>query len=156
MDKSHLTNPEINKALKSLKGDGYSEDNPFSILLIDDDKWIHRVVCHYLRGWGFNPISAYDAIDALAMAIMQRPILILLDIIMPDVKGDILLKMLKKIDLTTNIPIIVISGNLNKEILGQTFKEGAVGFISKPIKQETLFNKIKEVLEPSVFKELSA
>ncbi len=144
----NLSNIEIELLLKSMSLDKQSFQNKV-ILLIDDDKWIHRVVSHYLSNWGFHPISAFDPVEGVAMAIKERPRLILLDIVMPDIKGDVLLKLLKKIDLTSNIPIIILSGNLNIELLGATYKDGAMGFISKPIKEVILLKKIKEVLMPA-------
>lgn len=153
--KGHLTNPEIEKAIQSLdKEKPNIDDGSFPVLIVDDDKWIHRVLSHYLRSWGFEPYSAYDAIEGVALAIKHRPILILLDIVMPEVKGDIMLRMLKKIEITTDIPIIVISGNLNTEVLGNTFKNGAAGFLTKPITQQVLQDKVSECLGPAIFTDI--
>jgi two-component system phosphate regulon response regulator PhoB len=146
-ENNNLTNKEIFNAVQELDLNHKNQDG-YSVLLIDDDKWIHRVVCHYLRNWGFSTLSAFDPIEGIAMAVKHRPVLILLDIVMPDVKGDVLLKMLKKIDLTSNIPIIIISGNLNTEILGLTYRDGAMDFISKPIKETILFEKVKAAITP--------
>ncbi len=148
-EKKNLTNSEILGAVRELDQNRKDSDGNHPILLIDDDKWIHRVVCHYLKSWGFSPISAFDPIEGIAMAVKHRPLLILLDIVMPEVKGDVLLKMLKKIELTSNIPIIIISGNLNTEILGLTFRDGALDFISKPIKEDILYEKINSAITPN-------
>lgn len=148
-DKKNLSNSEILGAITELDQNRKDSDGKFPVLLIDDDKWIHRVVCHYLKSWGFSALSAFDPIEGLAMAVKYRPILILLDIVMPEVKGDILLKMLKKIELTSNIPIIIISGNLNTEILGLTFRDGAHDFITKPIKEDILYEKINSAITPN-------
>ena len=154
--KGHLTNPEIEKALQGLDKDKPKPDDAgkFPVLIVDDDKWIHRVLAHYLRSWGFNPISAFDAIDGIAMATKFRPLLILLDIIMPEIKGDLVLKILKRIEITQNIPVIVISGNLNTEVLGNTYKSGAAGFLSKPITQQILEEKVTDCLGPAIFTQL--
>lgn len=152
-----LSNTEIDVAVKSLStSSNRKKDNNHIVLIIDDDKWVQRVLGHYLKEWGFQPESALDPLDGIALAVGHRPLLIILDIIMPEVHGDILLKMLKRIDITADIPVIVMSGNLNKEILGNTFKEGAAGFISKPISQDILFQKINDCLGPLIFKEVEA
>lgn len=148
-----LTNSNINDALEQLDSEKQTQDN-FKILIIDDDSWIHRIMGHYLQSWGFTPISAMDAFEGIALAIKHRPILIILDIVMPEVKGDSLLKMLKAIDLTTDIPVLILSGNLNMDILGSTFKKGAAGFIAKPFTQEILFDKMRDCLGPTVFTKL--
>lgn len=144
----NLSNIEIDLILKEMKLERQSEQNK-TVLLVDDDQWIHRVVTHYLRNWGFNPVSAFDPIEGIALSIEIRPRLILLDIVMPDIKGDVLLKLFKRMQMTSNIPIIIISGNLDIDILGSTYKDGAAGFITKPIKEVVLLKKINEVLMPA-------
>lgn len=137
------------------KSPSEGDKSSFPILIIDDDNWIHRIIGHYLQTWGFTPISALDAIDGIAKAIKIKPILILLDIVMPEVKGDTLLKMLKAIDITADIPVLILSGNLNVDILSNTYKRGAVGYIAKPFTQETLFNKIKEALSSEIIQKMN-
>jgi CheY-like chemotaxis protein len=151
-----LSNSEIDDAVKSLSSTKARKDKNHIVLIIDDDKWVQRVLGHYLKEWGFQHEAALDPLDGIALAVGHRPLLIILDIIMPEVHGDVLLKMLKRIEITANIPVIVMSGNLNKEILGTTFKEGAAGFISKPISQDILYQKIKDCLGPQIFKDLEA
>ncbi|MBI5323878.1 MAG: response regulator [Ignavibacteriae bacterium] len=116
------------------------------VLIIDDDKWIHRIVSSLLKGWGFNPISAYDPVEGLAAAIQSQPLIIILDILMPMMNGDVLLKVLKKLDNTSQIPTIIMSGAISREIFGVALRDGASAFISKPITQEKLLEKIKESL----------
>ncbi len=143
----NLTNIEIDEILSELKLDGDKQQNK-TVLVIDDDQWIQRVVTHHLKNWGFEPVSAYDAVEGIAMAVKIMPRFILLDIIMPEANGDLLLKMLKKIEYTSNIPVIILSGNLNVSVIGATYKNGAAGFISKPIKEIVLLRKIREILVP--------
>lgn len=126
----------------------------YNILTIDDDKWIQRIFTQYLSTWGFTNISAYDPFSGLTEAIKHKPLMIFLDIHLPEVSGELLIKFLKKIEFTKNIPIIIISGNLNKDIIKSTYLAGASGFITKPFNQETLFAKIKEVLNPAIMNRL--
>lgn len=152
MDKpKNLTNEEISLAMNSFSNEVKSHTGTFPVLIIDDDTWIQRIICHYLQSWGFKTISALDAFDGIALAIKHRPIMVMLDIVMPEVNGDILLKMFKKIDLTKDIPILIISSNLNHDVLGNTYKSGAAGFISKPFSQQILFEKVRDCLGPSMF-----
>ncbi len=146
-----VDNPLLSESGKITKESG---QDLLPILIIDDDNWIHRVIGHYLQSWGFTPISALDAIDGISKAIKIKPILILLDIVLPEIKGDVLLRMLKAIDITSEIPVLILSGNLNVDIVSNTFKSGALGYIAKPFTQETLFNKIKEAINPEIFQKL--
>lgn len=121
------------------------------VLIIDDDKWIHRVLKHYFKQMELMSMSAFDCYDGIAMAIHQKPLLIMLDIVMPEVHGDKLLKMLKRVETTRNIPVIVISGHINKEIFSTAYKHGAAGFITKPINQDMLYEKMYQVLGKAFF-----
>ncbi len=145
--KNNIDNQNIaQQLLSSLGRSSISKD----VLIIDDDKWIHRIVSSCLKGWGFNPISAYDPVDGLAQAIQNKPLIIILDILMPMMNGDVLLKVLKKLDNTNQIPTIIMSGAISREIFGVALRDGASAFISKPISQEKLLEKIKESLGLSV------
>lgn len=128
----------------------------YKVLTIDDDKWIQRIFTQYLSNWGFTNISAFDPFTGLSEAIKQKPILIFLDIYLPEVNGEVLIKFLKKLEFTQDIPIVIISGNLNKDLIKTTYHSGAAGFITKPFTQDTLFSKIKEVLPPAIYNRLIA
>lgn len=143
----NLTNIEIDSILLELNLEKDNIQNK-TVLVIDDDQWIQRVVSHHLKNWGFNPVSAFDPIEGIAHAIKMMPRFILLDIVMPEAYGDLLLKMLKRIEVTSNIPVIIMSGNLNVTVFGSTYRDGAAGFISKPIKEIVLLRKIREILIP--------
>ncbi len=148
-----LTNPEIQKVIEQMPS-MKTVNESHSILIIDDDTWIQRIISHYLQSWGFKTYSALDAYEGISLAIKHRPVLIILDIIMPEVEGDIVLKMLKRIEMIADVPVLVISSNLNLEVLGHTFRDGAAGFISKPFSQQILYEKIKSCLSPTIFNQI--
>jgi FixJ family two-component response regulator len=60
---------------------------------------------------------------------------------MQDVTGDITLKFIRGVESISNTPVVIISGNLNKDLLKSTYKDGATGFISKPFNKEILYQK---------------
>lgn len=126
----------------------------YPVLIIDDDRWLQRIFSQYLKSWGFNHIQAMNSFEGVDKAIKHKPLLIFLDIIMPDVTGDITLKFLKGIEFLKDVPIVIISGNLNKEVLKTTYKDGAAGFISKPFTKDILYSKIKDVLDPKIFRRM--
>lgn len=126
----------------------------YPILIIDDDRWIQRIFAQYLKSWGFDHIVATNPFEGLDLAIKKKPIMIFLDIIMPYVTGDITLKFLKGVEEVKDIPVVIISGNLNKEVLKTTYKDGATGFISKPFTKDILYSKIWEVVDPSIIKRM--
>jgi PleD family two-component response regulator len=147
--------PESKKKIEKVTVPQNEElDKAYKILTIDDDQWIIKLLARQLSIWGFKPIGAADAFEGIAQAIKHKPLLIILDLILPEVKGDALLKMFKKIDEISDIPVLILSGNLNKEIVGKTFKDGAFGYISKPFTSDILLEKIRESIKPEILSNL--
>ncbi len=118
-----------------------------SILVIDDDTWVQRLISKYLDSNETEILSVTNAYRGLATAIKEKPKLILLDLYLNELHGKHILRFLKSIDTTAEIPVLIISANLNKDILRTALKDGANGFISKPFSKETLVDKIKSTLE---------
>ena len=127
----------------------------YKILIIDDEEGIHVNLSGLLKLWGFEPLSAFNAYDGLAIALKEEPLIIILDIGMPEVNGEILLKMLKRIEQTNHIPVLILSGSLDKDILTNTYREGAAKFISKPFLQKILLRRITECLDPDTLEEMN-
>lgn len=120
-------------------------DERKKILVIDDDTWMQRYITNALESVGYKVYVASDAVRGLNSAITIIPDLILLDIIMPVITGDMLVYILKRLDLTENIPVLILSGNLDAGIIAKTYKTGAKGFITKPFTRELLINKVNEI-----------
>lgn len=124
------------------------------VMTIDDDKWIQRIFTQYIGQWGFKHIQASDPYKGLMDAIKHQPHLIFLDIVLPEVGGETVLQFLRNMEATKNIPVVIISGNLNKELIRDAYVLGAKGFITKPFNQEILFSKIKETLDPTLYQKM--
>ncbi len=127
------------------------QKSKYKVLIIDDDKMIQSVIGKYLQSWGFQSLKTADPYDAVALAVKHRPLFIFLDVYLPELNGEKLLKLLKKIELTSKIPVIIISGNLSMDLLNSTFRDGATGFLSKPFTKEDLYESIGNVLSPAAF-----
>ncbi len=132
-----------------------SSRKSYDILVVDDDLWIQRIFSKYLVEWGLNPISAYTPYEAVALAVKRLPLVVFLDIVMPEVTGEIIMKMLKAIDKVKEIPIVVVSANFDKEILKETYRLGAADFLSKPVNKKLIFESLKKTLPKEVIEELS-
>ena len=130
-----------------------SMDN-MTVLVIDDDKWTHRVLNKYLTVWGFGCITALDGFEGVALAIKHKPVLVILDVVMPELQGHHVLKLLKKIEETAEIPVIMISANFQPELLAESYRNGASAFISKPYSEELLYEKVRSCLSPNILDKL--
>lgn len=119
-----------------------------NVLVIDDDKMIQSVFRKFLEEWGFKVYTTADPYEGIAISVATNPAFIILDIYLPELSGEKILKLLKKIHITSNIPVIIVSGSLSWELLNSTYKEGASGFLSKPFTKEDLINNVKRVMGP--------
>lgn len=118
----------------------------YTVLIIDDDIWMQRILSKTLEGYGFKKsLLASNGYDGVALAIEHKPHLIILDILMPELSGHMTLKLLKKIKITKNIPVLMVSALSDMENLGKAVKIGTSGFISKPFTKNTVHDKLIEV-----------
>lgn len=118
----------------------------YSVLIIDDDIWMQRILSKTLQSYGFNTsYLAANAFEGIDMAIEYRPTLIIMDILMPELSGQLALKILKTIKLTKNIPVLMVSAMSDSENLGMAVKSGTAGFISKPFTRSTVYEKLLSI-----------
>lgn len=118
----------------------------YSVLIIDDDIWMQRILSKILDSYGFKKtLLASNGFDGTAMAVENKPHLIILDILMPELSGHLTLKMLKTIKRTKDIPVLMVSALSDMENLGKAVKVGTAGFISKPFTKATVYEKLVDV-----------
>ncbi len=118
----------------------------YSVLIIDDDIWMQRILSKTMQSYGFNKTYlASNGFDGIALAIDHLPNLIVLDILMPELSGLLTLKILKRISITQKIPVLVVSAKSDTEHLGNAVKCGVSGFISKPFTRATIYEKLLDI-----------
>jgi CheY-like chemotaxis protein/nitrogen-specific signal transduction histidine kinase len=143
IDKDEL----IKKAEDDLKS-GKNLIIPHKILLIiDDEEDLTSMLSFRLKNRGFNIFTASDGDKGIELAKKNKPDLILLDLMMPDMDGYEVSKRLKSSSDTKHIPILIFSALGNKNTQESMQKLGAEGFIEKPFEPEDLVKKIDNVLE---------
>ncbi|MEN6512170.1 MAG: response regulator [Chloroherpetonaceae bacterium] len=118
----------------------------YSVLIVDDDIWMQRILSKSLQSYGFkNVLFANNGFDGIALAVEHHPDLIILDILMPELSGIQTLRVLKTIKATKSIPVIVVSALSDTENLGLAVRNGSAGFISKPFTRATIYDRLIEV-----------
>lgn len=118
----------------------------YSVLIIDDDIWIQRILAQTMKSYGFKKVFlASNGFDGVALAVEKLPHIIISDILMPEINGHVVLKLLKTIKITKNIPILMVSALSDAENLGKAVKQGTAGFISKPFTRTTVYEKLVDV-----------
>jgi CheY-like chemotaxis protein len=117
-----------------------------TILIVEDDGLVARHMARILRGAGHTPILASDGRSALLEA-SDRPDLVLLDLGLPDVPGEELLRHLKKRPETAGIPVIVVTGKTEAAAqLKTTSKEIVSDILLKPVSGSQLCQAVDTAL----------
>lgn len=130
--------------------------NELSILIIDDDVWMQRILSKIVTSFGFKPYVAANGFDGIGLAVEHHPTLIMLDVLMADLSGHQTLKVLKTIKLTRDIPIIMVTAISDIENIGTAIRSGAIGFIGKPFTRATIFEKLRDVLGKEIISQASS
>ncbi|MCK5005273.1 MAG: sigma-54-dependent Fis family transcriptional regulator, partial [Candidatus Aminicenantes bacterium] len=116
------------------------------ILLVDDDRLILKSYEIVLKSNGFSNISScFDSRNVISLLNSKSFELIILDLTMPHLSGEELLP-----EITKNfpeIPILVITGNMEMDSAINCIKEGAFDYIVKPIDEDRLISAVKNALK---------
>jgi len=118
-----------------------------TILVIEDEKDIADLIVHHMESEGFRAIVAQDGHSAFEKIKRELPDLILLDLILPDMDGLEVCKILKQKELTRNIPIIMVTakGEEVDRVVG--LQLGADDYVVKPFSTSELTLRVKKLLE---------
>lgn len=118
------------------------------ILVVDDETKIRRLISTNLSFEGFDVIQAEDGKQALEVfnRTPEKPDLILLDLMMPELDGMAMLKQLRKF---SDVPVIILSAKDERPTVIEGFREGADDFVSKPFYIQELLERIRAVLRRS-------
>jgi len=117
------------------------------ILIIDDSQTNIILLKAHLNSMGLIAFAANNAIDGISIAIEQRPDVILLDVMMPEIDGFETCRRLKADMRTASIPIIFVSAKDQSEDKISGLKLGAIDYITKPFNKGELQARIGIVLQ---------
>lgn len=134
------------------------QENPTmkTVLVIDDEKDLIKLVDHHLSKEGYLVIGAKNGIEGLDIALKHKPDLILLDIMMPKLDGLEVCKRLKAAAETARIPVVMLTAKAQEtdKVIG--LELGADDYITKPFSPREMVARVKAVLrrsEPAKLKE---
>lgn len=117
------------------------------VLLVDDDETLETTLITAFKKSGFEAILAKDGTSGLNMVRKEKPDIILLDQVLPDLSGNEVLKKLKGDTQTQGIPVIMLSNFSQEELVKEAINNGAADYVFKyQIEPEDLINKVKDVL----------
>jgi two-component system alkaline phosphatase synthesis response regulator PhoP len=117
------------------------------VLIIDDDRMLHGMLQPILNSFGFEVLSALNGEEGLQLASSGRPDVIVLDVIMPKMKGREVCKRLKESPDTKNIPVLFLTSKDSEDDIKAELEVGAAGHLTKPVQPAVLVRRINEILK---------
>jgi CheY-like chemotaxis protein len=117
-----------------------------SVLVVDDEPDVVTLIERTLSGEGFEVFTAYDGISALDIAAIDKPQVIVLDIMMPMMSGYETCMQLKANPETRHIPVLCLTSAHSPDVREQAQKAGAQALLVKPIMPAELVAQIKRYL----------
>jgi CheY-like chemotaxis protein len=122
------------------------ETNPINLLVADDNTVNRFRLGLYVKSLGYVATMVETGVEALDMARKERFDVILLDLNMPEMEGDEVLRHLKNDPQLRDIPVIIVSGVEDMNRVSRCLKSGANDFLPKPFDVVLLKEKIERSL----------
>src|SRR3989304_5888258 len=117
-----------------------------TIMVVDDEKRLVSLVESYLTQEGYRVVTAHNGKDALTVARREKPDLIVLDVMMPEMDG---YEFMRKHRADNNTPIILLTARVDDEEKVIGLELGADDYMTKPFRPRELVARVRAVLRRS-------
>ena len=125
------------------------------ILIVDDDPIVRSLMRDALEDEGFTVVEAEDGAEACRVCAERLPVLLVVDVIMPQMDGFELCRELRSRPETRDVPILIATGLDDSPSIAKAYDAGATDFISKPLNWLILNHRIRYMLRAArAFNEL--
>ncbi len=121
-------------------------DIPRRVLVVDDEPKITEVVGSYLRRAGYEPVAAAGGAEALEAFERERPVLVILDLMLPDIPGE---DVCRRIRARSRVPIIMLTAKVEDADAVTGLSIGADDYVTKPFSPRQLMARVEAVLRRS-------
>ena len=118
------------------------------VLIIDDEKVLNGLIADTLREVGFDARSAYTWREGKALLERSEPDVVLLDVALPDARGDELLP-----ELAARVPVVILTAYGSVPQAVQAIRNGASDYLTKPVEPEELELVLRRVIETETLRE---
>ena len=122
-------------------------EQPSRVLIVEDEPDMNNLLADVLRAYGFEPVQAADAEEALRFLESRQPDAILLDLMLPGMSGLELCRQLKTSRATRSIPIVILTALDRLADRRHGFEMGADDYLTKPFTPEGLISRLRLDIE---------
>ncbi|WP_367872471.1 response regulator transcription factor [Luteolibacter sp. Populi] len=119
------------------------------ILIVEDERDIADLVGFNLERAGYEVLKAHDGITGAELAILERPDLVILDLMLPGKDGYGVFKELRRDSRSRDIPVIMLTARAQTEDRIQGLEAGADDYLTKPFSPKELMLRVQAVLKRS-------
>ena len=123
-----------------LKSEGAGQP---TVLVVDDDAQLQTVFKQFLKKAGFGRIVVGTGAEAISCVERQRFDRVFLDLQLPDISGDEVYRRIK--EMQPDLPVVIITGYPDSEMMSRILRNGAVMMIQKPIDFSQLNSTVKQL-----------
>lgn len=117
------------------------------ILAVDDEKLIVLAIRHNLKLAGYEVLEAYDGREAIEKIEAERPDLVILDVMMPELSGWDVLSSIRDDPELRETPVIMLTALGQDGDVGETIRRGADFHLTKPFEPRHLLDIVGKLLE---------
>ena len=117
------------------------------VMVVDDDPDTVSILSRHLQREGFDAVEAISGVECLRLVKERRVDIILLDLMMPEMDGFQVCRVLKENPATAEIPIIMITARDDLDARAEGMRLGVSDFLAKPVFRRQLANRIRAQLE---------
>ena len=109
------------------------ESNKKTVLIIEDEEDAAELFAEMMRVSGFRVVKTSSSAPALALMTDEKPDIVLLDIMMPEISGLDILRQMRRDPALVNIPVIVVSAQSMPTDIKYSMEAGASMYLTKPV-----------------------
>jgi len=118
-----------------------------SVLIVDDEPMTLNLLRMMLEPVGYSVTGVEGGVAALARVNQNRPDVMILDVMMPDMDGITVCKTLRSLPETADLPIVMLSGKTHLNAEAEGLAAGANKYLFKPMSRTDLINSLRAVLK---------
>lgn len=119
-----------------------------NIMVVDDEPDMVSVVTAMLKKRGYHVTQAYSGQECLEKVALDKPDLILMDVMMPGIDGFEATKRIKEDPELKDVPVVMLTAKTNKEAKIEGFQTSFCdGYVEKPVKMKDLMKVVSWILE---------
>jgi DNA-binding response OmpR family regulator len=120
-----------------------------TVIIVEDEQDAAEMFAEMMRVNGFRVLKSYSSAPAISTIAQERPDVVILDIMIPDVSGLEVLRFMRRGKDLMNIPVIVVSARSMPSDIKEGLDAGATVYLTKPVGYLDLKKAVEQVMQES-------